>query len=277
MSDRRQWLVQVFDDTQEFYTENAVLAEAVKRSIAGTILYEADDYPELPTNLGKSCVVSVTQGKTFQTAMDLYRPGSRTAVLNFASATTPGGGVKTGSSAQEESLCRCSTLYPALTQKWLWEKYYAVNRAARDVLHTDACIYSPEVLICKTDATIPQRMDTFVTVDVISCAAPNLREQPGNMHNAETGVRSIISDRELYALHLKRAKHILHVAAVNGVDNLVLGAFGCGAFANDPTVVAEAYRDALPDYKGYFDNIVFAIYCRPYETTNYTAFRDALA
>lgn len=277
MSDRRQWLVQVFEDTQEFYAENAVLAEAVKRSAADTVLYDPDDYPELPVNPGKACVVSVTQGKTFQTAMDLHHTGTRTAVLNFASATTPGGGVKNGSSAQEESLCRCSTLYPALTQKWLWEKYYAVNRAARDVLHSDACIYTPGVLICKTDATIPQRMDIFVPVDVISCAAPNLREQPGNRHNTETGERTFISDKELYALHLKRARHILHVAAANGVDNLVLGAFGCGAFANDPAIVAEAYRDALPYYKGYFENIVFAIYCRPHETVNYTVFRHTLA
>lgn len=84
----------------------------------------------------------------------------------------PGGGVKNGSSTQEESLCKCSTLFPTIDRKWLYEKYYAVNCQARDNRHTDASIYSPGVIICKTDGSIPQRMPEkeFVTVDVISGA-----------------------------------------------------------------------------------------------------------
>lgn len=58
--------------------------------------------------------------------------------MNFASAVNPGGGVRSGSSAQEESLCRYSTLYPTLNQQFLWKKYYEVNRQANDPLHTDA-------------------------------------------------------------------------------------------------------------------------------------------
>jgi uncharacterized protein (TIGR02452 family) len=113
-------------------------------------------------------------------------------------------------------------------------------------------------------------------VDVISCAAPNLRKRPGNSHNPEYGRAVTISDADLYELHLKRAKHIMHIAAANGADALVLGAFGCGAFANDPKVVAEAYRDALSDYRQYFRLIEFAVYCRPGENENYDAFREMI-
>ena len=198
--------------------------------------------------------------------------------MNFASATNPGGGVKTGSSAQEESLCRCSTLYPTLTQSWLWDQYYQKNRDTHDNLHTDACIYSPGFVICKTDEAYPVRMEEkdWVWVDVISCAAPYLRRRPGNNHNPEYGRAVIISDADLYSLHLKRAKHIMHIAAANGADALVLGAFGCGAFANDPNVVAEAYRDALADYRKLFQLLEFAVYCRPDETANYDAFRGMI-
>ncbi len=205
-------------------------------------------------------------------------PEWKIAVLNFASATNPGGGVETGSSAQEESLCRCSTLYPTLIQDWLWQQYYQKNRDAHDNLHTDACIYSPGVIICKTDDAYPERMKEkdWVTVDVITCAAPNLRLQPGNLHNPEYGVPKKIGPEDLYRLHLQRAKHILHVAALNHADVLVLGAFGCGAFANDPHVVAKANADALKENKGRFRCIEFAIYCQPHETVNYDAFKRAL-
>lgn len=73
-------------------------------------------------------------------------------------------------------------------------------------------------------------------------------------------------------IHMKRAKHLLHVAASNNVDILVLGAFGCGAFQNDPECVARAYRSALASYNGYFNVVEFAIYCSGTETKNYDAF-----
>lgn len=67
---------------------------------------------------------------------------------------------------------------------------------------------------------------------------------------------------------MKRAKHILHVAAANGVDCLVLG-----AFSNDPNVVAKAYAVAMEEYRRSFDVIEFAIYCREWEAENYNAFK----
>lgn len=281
MTDRKQQLMEVFEDIQRFYTEDAVLKAAVKHSRDNTRLYEADEYPDFPAdNASRSGKIRVTTHKTFEAAMELRTefPDAKIAVLNFASASTPGGGVTNGSSAQEESLCRCSTLYATLNTKQIWQGYYDVNRAMHDVLHTDACIYSPDIVICKTDESIPRRMKAvdFVTVDVISCAAPNLRNEPANIHNPETGKYVNIEPEKLYNLHLSRAKHILHIAAANGADIIVLGAFGCGAFQNDPNTVAEAYRDALKEYAHRFDVIEFAIYCRDYETENYDAFKRIL-
>ena len=274
--DRRQRLIEIFDDTQRFYAQNAALAKALQDARKATKLYEADDYPAITKQADLERTVAVSKHKTFEAAMLIHKehPDWKIAVLNFASATNPGGGVKTGSSAQEESLCRCSTLYPTLNQNWLWQCYYQKNRDAQNNLHTDACIYSPGVVICKNDDSFPERMDEsdWVTVDVISCAAPNLRRRPGNVHNPEYGRTVSISDDGLYQLHLKRAKHIMHIAASNGVDAMILGAFGCGAFANDPIIVSRAYRDAIADYKQFFHVIEFAVYCREDETENYDAF-----
>jgi uncharacterized protein (TIGR02452 family) len=278
--DRRQRLIDVFEDTQRFYTQNPLLSKAVREAKAAPKLCEAEDYSDISDATEADGSVIVTKHKSFEASLKIHadHPEWKIAVLNFASATNPGGGVKTGSSAQEESLCRCSTLYPTLTQYWLWHCYYQKNRDAHDNLHTDACIYSPGVVICKTDEAWPERMEEkdWVTVDVISCAAPNLRRRPSNAYNSDYGAPATMTSADLYKLHLKRAKHILHIAAANKVDALILGAFGCGAFANDPQVVARAYRDALKDYKRYFQYIEFAVYCRADETENYDAFQRAL-
>lgn len=280
MINRRDKLAVVFRDTQSFYKENRFLRESVENAVTNTTYYPADEYPTLTESADKQGTVYVSKSKTYKAAVGLHKsyPDKKIAVLNFASATNPGGGVKNGSSAQEENLCRCSTLYPTLDQKRMWDLYYSVNRAQSDPLHTDACIYSPGIVICKTNESIPQRLleDDFVSVDVITCAAPNLREKPSNAYNPDSGDAVHISSDELYKLHLKRAKHILHIAAYNGVDMLILGAFGCGAFQNDPSVVAKAYHDALEDYGKYFDLIEFAIYCREWETENHDAFRRQL-
>lgn len=281
--DRREQLIGVFLDTISFCEENEILRNAVDSAKMSTVLYEADEYPALPAkrDIAREKNVILQGYRTFEAATKLHvkYPDKKITVLNFASATHPGGGVKRGSSAQEESLCRCSTLFPALDQQHFWGQYYNKNYHAHSQLYSDAIIYTPNVVICKTDDSVPQRLEEseFVTVDVITCAAPNLRRPPGNSFNRESSTAVNISPAELLALHKSRAKHILHIAAVNSTDILVLGAFGCGAFRNDPNVVANAYAEVLPEYRYLFDRVAFAIHCRNgEETPNYKAFKAAL-
>ncbi len=279
-NDKRTRLAEIFRDTLRFYSTNPALIAAVEESKKNTILYDVAETPLFPEEASKPGSITVTKSRTYEAAMRLAKqhPGKRIAVLNFASATNPGGGVINGSSAQEESLCRCSTLYPTLDRRFLWQAYYDVNRTAGDVLHTDACIYSPGIVICKTDTDFLERMpqEDWVTVDVISCAAPNLRNTPANLYNPESGQAVSILPSDLQRLHEQRARAILAVAADNGVDILVLGAFGCGAFRNDPKVVARAYANVLKNCRMHFDLIEFAIFCRDGEKENYDAFADAL-
>ena len=270
-SGRRLRLARVFADTMKMIEENAVLSEAVKSSQSRTKFYAAGLLDVPHSGGSRSMKVSVTANRSFQAARELVarNPGKRVAVLNFASATNPGGGVVDGSSAQEESLCRCSTLYPALDCKWLREKYYSFHWNRHDRLYTDACIYTPDVKIIKSDVDNPERLpqDEWVNVDVITCAAPNLRHMAAG---------EVPSPSELERLHLERGRKILNVALENGVDCLVLGAFGCGAFRNDPQVVAGAYADLMAEYGGAFDEIEYAVFYWGDEVTNYKTFKNAL-
>lgn len=278
--DKRKQRAAVFEDTMAWIRTDRKLSEAVANSQASTILYRSDEVPEFPMPRNRAMKVMVSAERSFEAAMRLKReqPERKVAVLNFASATNPGGGVARGSNAQEESLCRCSTLYPCLDTPFLWSEYYGFHRGRHDVRYTDACIYTPGVLIVKTDTDMPERMpDTdWCRVDIISCAAPNLRENPYNAMNPGTGEAAKVSPHELKTLHQKRARKILSVAAANCTDSLVLGAFGCGAFQNPPEVVAEAYKEVLTEYKGCFDEMVFAVYCTLGHMENYHIFRDVI-
>lgn len=281
MQDRRSLLIDIFSDTLSFFEEVDSLKKDISYTIKNTKFYPSDKYFDLSENQTYTPYIEVNEDKSFAYALKAYKenPYKKIAVLNFASATTPGGGVRSGSSAQEESLCRCSTLYPTLATKYLFEVYYGPNREKRNPLHTDDLIYTPKIKIIKTDDDFPKRLKEkdFVIVDIISAAAPNLREMPNNRYNLETGEPASITDEELYDIHLSRARHILNIAAYHKVDILVLGAFGCGAFRNNPYVVAKAYKKALEEYGKYFLKVVFPIYHREYELDNYLAFKNLLA
>ena len=277
----REEMLEVFRDTEEFCKTDENLKQSIRDSIKGTVFYGAKDYPPMPARRFKKTVVSVAKRRTFDAAIAMQRKylELRIAVHNFASATNPGGGVKYGSRAQEEALCRCSTLYPVLNTDANWKNFYSVNRERRNPLHDDACIYTPEITVCKSDIDKPQRLprDKWDLVDVITIAAPNLRERPNNINNPGNDIPVNISDDELFALHESRLRHMFTVVAHHGADIFVTGAFGCGAFQNNPEVVAQAYKKILAEFDGCFKEVVFAIYCRPQETINYDIFKTVLS
>lgn len=108
-------------------------------------------------------------------------------------------------------------------------------------------------------------------VNMITCAAPNLREKPSNMMNSGN-VKVKITDDELLAIHVKRFTRILDIALVNNNDVVILGAFGCGAFENNPSVVAMAAKNVVEKYIHAFRVIEFAVYCSPRDSHNYDVF-----
>lgn len=270
--------IEIFRDTEMLCKSNTRLAESIKKSTKGQkIILEADSLPAQNLNLyEKEARVVVSKKRTYEAACG-YK-GTKTAVHNFASASNPGGGVVKGSEAQEECLCRCSGLYFNLIVKSMWEGYYTPHRNAHDSIHNDDIIYTPDVIVFKSDSASPRLMPEkdWYQVDVITCAAPNLRPNPTNSMNPADGRPVKVSDKELLALHEKRLRRILEVAVSEGVESIILGAFGCGAFMNSPEVVARAASNVLTDYLKAFKNVEYAVYCRPDDDKNFKCFESAL-
>lgn len=257
--------VEVFRDTMDWVGRDPRLIESVHRA-SSEVFFEYD-YPALGQTRPREQHVEVTGERSFEAARRLASElaGATVAVLNFANAFHPGGGVAYGSGAQEECLCRTSTLYPLIATRALRDTFYRHHEELGRPEATDSLIYTRGVVVCKSDVDVPQRVgeEDWLTLDVITCAAPDLHE--GRMDAPA-----------LFGYHVKRATHLLTVAAARGADALVLGAFGCGAFRNDPAVVARAWRVALEAFPRAFDRVTFAVWHRAGNDRNYEAFRSAL-
>ena len=218
--------------------------------------------------------IIVSKKRTFEAAK-AYR-NNKVAVHNFASASNPGGGVIHGSTAQEECLCRCSYLYFCLNTPDMWDGFYTPHRQAGNPLHNDDIIYTPDVTVFKSDTDNPVLLpeNEWYKVNVITCAAPNLRAKPSNKYNTGDGSKTAkLSDNEMLEIHEKRLRRILDVAVYGGNDTVILGAFGCGAFMNKANIVAYAAKNVIRDYRHAFKNIEFAVYCSPQDDSNYKTFR----
>ena len=271
--------VMIFKDTEKQYSNIPALREVVSSSIANQkLILEGDKLPNIEKiRYENQAQIVVSKKRSYEAAGGYW--GKKVCVHNFASASNPGGGVVNGAGAQEECLCRCSTLYPCLNTYEMWNGFYTPHRKEHNPIHNDDIIYTPDVTVFKTDTAYPELMDEDIwyQVNVVTCAAPNLRPRPSNSYNSGDGDNAVnITPEELYEVHVKRLTRILDVALMNGNEVVILGAFGCGAFMNDPYVVAKAAKAVVEEYKYAFETIEFAVYCSPRDERNYEVFKSEL-
>lgn len=246
-------LIENFRDTQIQIKQNSQLAEATEKMRAKTRLYLDDFQAYGCTQKSDAAHIAVTADTTYHCASRYVAPDKKIAVLNFANAYNPGGGVKNGAMAQEECLCRSSNLYESLTIPYILRHYYKWNQKNTGDMGSDLVIYTPNVTVFKTDDVYPQYMDMerWFHVDVITCAAPYYDKDK----------KKPVRTEKLEEVLTRRITNILEVAMANDVDILILGAFGCGAFNNPPKLVASIFKRLLVKnlYSQYFEKVVFAI------------------
>ena len=227
----------------------------------------------------KKARIVVSSKRSLEAAEEYAKQGKKVCVLNFASATNPGGGVVNGSSAQEECICRCTTLYPCLNNNDLWTSFYVPHRKSANPIYNNDCIYTPNVCVFKSDVNFPEPLPRgdWWKVNILTCAVPNLRERPSNIMNPHAGYKPAkVTPAELETLLISRIKRIFEVVVANENEVLILGAFGCGAFRNPPEIVAKVFYNVMQDFLGYFDTIEYAIYHTEREVANYEAFQKVM-
>ncbi len=240
---------------------------AQKDARKGTILYTPQKIQEIQNQgyavMGDQCKIEVTEETTQIAAHRLVvkEKIDDVVLLNFASGKHPGGGFLRGSRAQEEDLCRCSGLYDCLANS---PGYYEYNNENKTPLYSDHIMYSPKVpWFRKSSKDAPG--DLFLA-SVITAPAPNAGAYLGTHPDGQAEVEKVLR---------RRAEAILLIAFENGHRNLILGAWGCGVFANSPVIVAHIFKELLQDtmYAMVFDHVTFAIYG---DQVNASVFRKIL-
>lgn len=220
--------------------------------IAGNV----DEIRSMKNSGNSMCKIVITPEDSYQAAGRYNNP----LVMNFANAHCPGGGFKMGATAQEESLCRCSTLYASISSQDA-KVMYKYNNTHISSVESDYMLLSPNVCVFR-DARCEFLQEPFMT-GVITVPAPN-----------RIGAAALTSIKKISETMMRRIRIMLLVAKDNGYKNLVLGAWGCGAFHNKPEDVAECFRKVIVDegYGMFFEEICFAIYGKE-DGKNITIFR----
>jgi uncharacterized protein (TIGR02452 family) len=225
------------------------IGHAVSAARAAARLYSADESAALLAGFshadGVQPPIELRRETTLGAILRLAAGGhGRIGVLNFASAKNPGGGFINGAMAQEESLAIASDLYNTQLAQ---PDYYVANRANRSMMYTNYAIYSPGVTFFRDDAGA--LLTQPVQASILTLPAVNMGQ-----------VRAHGEDEQAANLAMEeRMKLSLAIFADQGAQTLILGAYGCGVFANDPVWVATRWRTLLSAYSAHFNHITMSI------------------
>lgn len=239
--------------------EVVLIGDDLAAAMQGTRLVGSMDVLSAPRRNRYLTRIDVVNQTTLQAAKRGVAAGYRVAALNFASACNPGGGFLNGAQAQEESLARSSGLYACLVGSLpveqgppprtpLWERFYGFHRLAHDPVYTSQVIHSPDVPVFRSEDGVLLRNPwkcSFLTCAAVNAAAARKRG---------------CTQRHIRKLMRDRIDRVLSVAAAEKYDALVLGAWGCGVFGNDPADVADYFACALEGpFCGVFATVIFAV------------------
>ena len=206
--------------------------------------------------------VMVELNDCLKAAERLVSEGYHPALLNFASAGHPGGGVITGARAQEETICRRSTLTRSIfsfdanyASRFHYKHRMGNNYPLTEPLDFSA-VYSPAVTVFREASPEYKLMENPFQIGIITNAALNLRGKfpirlTEDGHMPETAK----------VITLNKIRTIFRIGLLKGHDSLVLGAFGCGAFRNPPREMAQIFKEVMQEdeFKDRFRVISFAI------------------
>jgi uncharacterized protein (TIGR02452 family) len=223
--------------------------------------------PPIKPRIGtERTVYSVTLENTQSAARRLVQEEGVTdlCVLNFASAKKVCGGFLRGARAQEEDLARSSGLYRCLETQ---PDYYEENQSCGSFLYTDHMIYSPDVPWFRANGSL--FLEEPFTASIISSPAPNAKEYYRKKEGSRRGLNETLS---------RRVEKILAVSKAKNNSSLLLGAWGCGVFQNDPKEVASTFMAHLKTkrFRSWFKKVVFAVYDQSEGNNTYRAFKKVV-
>ena len=233
-----------WNDTKKM-TENKPVVESIKYEYDEHFTYE----PKYAT------ITDIVDMDTLDCGIEMQQHrGFNPLLLNHADDVFPGGCVDLGSGAQEESIFRRTNYHKTLQQS-----FYQ--------LHDNQCVYSPDVIVCKSAENYGWRRHDDIHVALIAC--PGIKQPRINYKTQEYPVFK----EEQTAIFKNKIRLIFQVAYKNGHDSLVLGALSCGAWRGPVKHISMLFNEVIKEYAGMFKLIRFAILrnCGEYVLKNNSA------
>ena len=234
-----------------------------------TTIYTDDDFAKLDSmysqHLNKDARIKLKKEGTVDTvfAVSDRTNSKKVGVLNFASAYHPGGGFENGAVAQEECLAYCSDLFMKQTGE-VGKKFYEINRAYNKPFYTDTMLFSDVTFFRNSRYEL---VPFNVRCGVLTCPAVNI------------GALCTEDVEHGYDIMCERMRKILIVFRDKGCKTIILGAFGCGVFGNNPNVVANYWKELLFD-EGFikdFEQVIFSIFDRSATNGNFEIFKKVFS
>ena len=267
----RKRRAEIFQQTMSLVDSGEYISKSSKRiqfpapapMMTATVFYDKEFSPNQKQNYGQM-EISVQNNDCVLVGKELKEQGFNPAVLNMASASNPGGGVIRGAGAQEENLFRRSNLFKSMYQFADYASMYGIPKSESQYplnFHFGG-IYTPNAFFFRgLEKDGYPLLDGPIILSVISVAAINLS-------------RHEISVQDYLSVTKNKIQTILRIGIDHGHDALVLSAFGCGAFGNDPYVMASLFLKVLhePEFENSFRKIVFAIVDDHNSKGNYASF-----
>lgn len=238
---------------QNLKGENIDILADVQLSVQETKLY-LPDFPylqNLPENPHLSPIIELTYESTISACQRAVNTLGipETAALIFASARNVCGGFLKGSQAQEEACSYKSSLYISLSSE-VCKPYYDYHNTNINAMYSDRIIYTPNNVVFRDNEN--QFLDQPYKVNFIVSPAVNLGAVQHNQPNEIPNVPKAMIDR---------IRKIIQIAIINHNRCIILGAYGCGVFHNDPHDVARYFKQILNEegYAGYFERIIYSV------------------
>jgi uncharacterized protein (TIGR02452 family) len=250
--------------------EKIDIKDELEQSLRMSTLHRGDEFSAVSERVLQQVdspkfdtVITVHNMTVLEAAARMTADGSSVGCLNFASAKNPGGGFLNGALAQEESLAVSSSLYATQMKNYDFYKYH---QGLKTYLYSDHMIYSPDVVVFRDDeGDLLQRP---YKLSIVTSPATNTgairTNKPGEMAQVEKTM-------------LRRMDKVLGLFVYYGINRLLLGAWGCGVFHNDPAQIATWFASYLKEggkYHGCFEEVVFAVYDRSKSQENIHAFKS---
>lgn len=211
----------------------------------------------------KAGSVSVKNESTVKTIFDIGDNDKKIGVLNFASAYNIGGGFESGAMAQEEALAYCSNLAYIQSEEKEGLQYYKENKKLNYPIYTDGMLTGTVTFFRDENFNFVKRPIKSLVITAPAVNVSALR----NKGDLNVSVPDIMYNR---------MKYILELFVLNKCTDIILGAFGCGVFGNNPYDIAEIWKKLLyrAGFIKCFNSVIFSVLDNSKEKININSFKE---